>query len=625
MQVFTLDFETYYDRDYSLSKITPVEYVLDPRYETIMLAVKPLGMPTFCLEAHEIQAFFDGLDPNDTMLVTHNALFDMCIVAWHYKFIPKLMVDTLGVSRALLAHILPSCSLKSVALHLNLGAKGDTVHKVIGMRAANIKAAGFWEDYKTYNVGDAVLCEGIYLELVASGRFPMDEIIVMDSVLRMALQPQFILDQVALKQHLANVQVEKSNLLSVAMAAGASGKADLMSNEAFAQLLIGQGVDPPMKVSPVTGRANYAFAKTDPAFIELAEHPNPMVQVLVAARLGHKSTIEETRTERLISISNLNWPRLGYARLMPIPLRFSGAHTHRFSGDWKLNMQNLPARKSDLIRRALTAPAGYKVIAVDSSQIEARLVAWLCGARDLLEQFATGADPYSIFASTVFGHTVNKSMKKERFLGKTSILGMGFGVGWKKFQRTVLVDSLAQTGTQIALTDVEAARFVDMYRTVNKEVPETWRKLNDAIRVLAGSGGSFSIGPCTFHHGYISLPSGLALKYHELENTRDGWTYTYGGKPRRLYGGALLENIIQALARIIITDALVRIRGRLDRYGIRLALQVHDELVYIVPDAAVAVVRDILTEEMNRRPVWAPDLPLASECSQGEQNYADCK
>lgn len=625
MKVYTLDFETYYDRDYSLSKMTPVEYVLDPRFETIMLAVKPLGQPTFVLEGHEVKAWFASLDPNDTMLITHNALFDMCIVAWIYNFVPKLMVDTLGVSRALLGHVLRSCALKSVALHLNLGAKGDTVHKVIGMRAADIKAAGFWEDYKTYNIGDAVLCEGIYNELVASGKFPMNEIVVMDSVLRMAIQPQFVLDQAALLQHLTVIQVEKQTMLNTAMNAGATGKADLMSNEAFARLLEGLGVDPPLKISPVTGRTSYAFAKTDPAFVDLSEHPNPLVQALVAARLGHKSTIEESRTERLISISNLNWPGLGHARLMPVPLRFSGAHTHRFSGDWKLNMQNLPARKSDLIRRALTAPAGYKVVAIDSSQIEARLVAWLCGAKDLLEQFASGADPYSIFATHVFGYPVSKAQKKERFLGKTSILGMGFGVGWKKFQRTVLIDSLAQTGTQIILSDTEAARFVDLYRSVNKEVPQTWGELNSNIRLLAGGGGHYEIGPCVFRHGHIDLPSGLSLKYHDLENGRDGWTYTYGGKPRRLYGGALLENIIQALARIIVTDTIVRIRARLDRYDIRVALQVHDELVYIVPDAAVAVVRDILSEEMNRRPVWAPGLPLASECSQGELNYADCK
>jgi DNA polymerase len=604
--------------------MTPVEYVLDSRFEVIMLAVKPYGQPTFVLEGHEIGVWFASLDPNDTMLVTHNALFDMCIVAWIYNFVPKLMVDTLGVSRALLAHVLPSCALKSVALHLGLGVKGDTVHKVIGMRAADIKAYGIWEDYKTYNVGDAVLCEGIYEQLVRSGRFPMSEVVVMDSVLRMALQPQLVLDQNALLQHLSNIQIEKTNMLNTAMAAGANGKADLMSNESFARLLEGQGVDPPMKISPVTGRESYAFAKTDPAFLDLQEHPNPMVQVLVAARLGHKSTIEESRTERLISISNLNWPGKGQAKLMPVPLRFSGAHTHRFSGDWKLNMQNLPARKSDLIRRALTAPPGHKVVAIDSSQIEARLVAWLCGAADLLEQFATGQDPYSIFAELVFGYPVSKATPKERFLGKTSILGMGFGVGWKKFQRTVLIDSLAQTGTQIALTDMEAARFVEMYRTINKEVPQTWGELNSHIRLLAGGGGSFSIGPCDFFAGRIRLPSGLDLKYHNLENTSDGWKYTYGGKPRRLYGGALLENIIQALARIIITDAIVRIRARLDGYGIRLALQVHDELVYIVPDAAVALVKSILTEEMNRRPVWAPNLPLNSECKAAD-NYADCK
>lgn len=624
MDFITLDFETYYDKAYSLKKMTPVEYVLDPRFEVIMLAVKYPGRDPFVLEEHEIQAWFNSLDPNNTCLITHNALFDMCIVAWKYNFIPRLMVDTLGVSRALLGHVLRTVSLKAVAIHLNLGFKGDFVGKVEGMRAADIKAAGMWPGYVKYNVDDAVLCEGIYNSLVRSGQFPMDELVVMDSVLRMALQPRFVLDQNALAQHLSNIQTDKQNLIASAMTMGANGKPDLMSNDKFAALLESLGVEAPMKVSPTTGRATFAFAKTDSEFIELQEHPDPRVQALVAARLGLKSTIEESRTERLLAISRLHWGHLGYAGLMPIPLRFSGAHTHRLSGDWKLNMQNLPVRKGNLIRSALTAPPGHKVVAIDSSQIEARLVAWLCGAKDLLEQFANNLDPYSIFASFVFGRTITKADKAERFLGKTSILGMGFGVGWRKFQNTVKVSSLEQTGTQINLTDEEAARFVNTYRTVNHPVPTTWRVLNDNIRVLAGGHGSFSIGPCNFYGGRIRLPSGLDLKYHDLRNTGDGWVYSYAGKPRRLYGGALLENIIQALARIIITDAIIRIRQRISALGIHLALQVHDELVYIVPDHLVDIVKAILTEEMNRRPIWAPDLPLQSETGVG-QNYGDAK
>lgn len=624
MDFITLDFETYYDKTYSLKKMTPVEYVLDPRFEVIMLAVKYPGRDPFVLEEHEIQAWFNSLDPNNTCLITHNALFDMCIVAWKYNFIPRLMVDTLGVSRALLGHVLRTVSLKAVAIHLNLGFKGDFVGKVEGMRAADIKAAGMWPGYVKYNVDDAVLCEGIYNSLVRSGQFPMDELVVMDSVLRMALQPRFVLDQNALAQHLSNIQTDKQNLIASAMTIGANGKPDLMSNDKFASLLESLGVEAPMKISPTTGRATFAFAKTDTEFTELQEHPDPRVQALVAARLGLKSTIEESRTERLLAISNLHWGHLGYARLMPIPLRFSGAHTHRLSGDWKLNMQNLPVRKGNLIRSALTAPDGYKVVTIDSSQIEARLVAWLCGAADLLQQFANNLDPYSIFASFVFGRTITKADKAERFLGKTSILGMGFGVGWRKFQNTVKVSSLEQTGTQINLTDEEAARFVNTYRTVNHPVPTTWRVLNDNIRVLAGGHGSFSIGPCNFYGGRIRLPSGLDLKYHDLRNTGDGWVYSYAGKPRRLYGGALLENIIQALARIIITDAIIRIRQRISALGIHLALQVHDELVYIVPSHLVDIVKAILSEEMNRRPIWAPDLPLQSETGVG-QNYGDAK
>jgi hypothetical protein len=151
-----------------------------------------------------------------------------------------------------------------------------------------------------------------------------------------------------------------------------------------------------------------------------------------------------------------------------------------------------------------------------------------------------------------------------------------------------------------------------------------WRALNAAISILAGGPGVFSIGPCTFSKGKVSLPNGLYLHYHNLRQTADGWVYDHAGKPRRLYGGALLENIVQALARCIVMDAAVRIAARLDRFKILLALQVHDALVYLVPDAAVPLVGEVMKEEMNRRPTWAANLPLSAELKSG-QTYGDAK
>lgn len=624
MRTVILDYETFYDRDYSLRKMTPVEYILDPRFETIMCAVKegwPSNQPTYFVDGADFDRWVKDARLDEALVVSHNALFDMCVLAWRSGVVPKMMVDTLGVSRAVLGHRLRNLSLSSVARHLELGVKGDTIHNVIGMRRDAIKAAGLWQSYTHYSMNDAELCAGIYDKLVRSGKFPVRELAVMDMVLRCAIQPQFLLDQNALAEHYAEVQQAKQSLLATAMLLGADGKPDLMSNEKFATLLRAHGCEPPTKTSPVTGLETYAFAKTDPGFIELEEHPNVAVQALVAARAGHKSTLEESRTERLLKISQLTWPG-NTQGWMPIPLRYSGAHTHRLSGDWKLNMQNLP--RGGNLRRALIARPGHTILTIDASQIEARIVAWLCGQLDLVAQFAAGEDVYSSFASEIFGYPVSKALKKERFVGKTSILGLGFQVGGVKFQNTIEVQSQLQLGAKIEMSLEEAQRIVNVYRTKNDKIAATWASLNtEGIRVLAGNGGSYSIGPCTFEKGAVNLPNGLKLHYHDLhqESGERGmqWVFTYGGKPKKLYGGKLLENIVQALARIVTMDAALRIQKRL-----RLGMQVHDELVYSILNELLKEAEQIVLEEMRRRPTWAPDLPLEAEVGVGP-SYGDAK
>ena len=158
MEVIFLDFETYYSKDYSLRKMTPVEYILDPRFEVIGCAIKRgINGAPFWLTGDELAAFFAGLDPKVTCTVTHNALFDMCIVAWRYNFVPRLMVDTLGVARACLGHELKSLSLDSVARHLKLGVKGQALGKVVGMNALAIHQAGLYQELVDYALHDVQL------------------------------------------------------------------------------------------------------------------------------------------------------------------------------------------------------------------------------------------------------------------------------------------------------------------------------------------------------------------------------------------------------------------------------------------------------------------------------------
>jgi hypothetical protein len=641
MAVIVLDFETYFDKEYSLRKMTPVEYILDPRFEMIGCAIidPKFGTPHTRIFAalEEFARYIEWVqwrqkDGEHITVLSHNALFDMCILHWRYGFLPDLMVDTMGMSRALVFAFTGSVSLDAVAQHLGLPNKGK-MPNVQGMRAADIRRAGLWNDYTSYACHDAYLCYGIFQHL--AHRFPRDEYEVMDMVLRCAVVPRFRLDTNLLAENKADLGRQKQELLQKCNVS----VTDLMSNEKFADALRAIGIEPPIKKSPTTGLETYAFAKSDPAMVELAEHERPDVQALIAARVGHKSTLAETRADRLMKISMLPWPGKFNVGSMnswgPIPLRYAGAHTHRLSGDWKLNPQNWAkytfladgSKETGKLRRAHMAPPGHKVVKRDSSQIEARIVAWLAGQTDLVEAFAQGKDIYSDFAQNyIYHYPVNKNTVDERFVGKQVILGLGFGMGPPKFKSHTAMQSFNALGHSIIIELPKCTEIVRAYRNRFPKIEQRWNALRDLIPLMASNENlSMPFGPCEVRHQKIILPNGLPLFYHDLKFDRESgeWWCVYGKKRKKLFGGKVYENIVQALSRILTMGAALRMQ-RTYPYLPRLAHQVHDDLVYVVPDEQVEEVDEALEFFMNDVPDWAQGLPLASEGGVGP-NYGDCK
>lgn len=629
-----LDFETYYDKEYSLRRMPTPNYIFDPRYETIMLTARINSGLAQIIDGPDVPAFLATLNPERTVTVSHNALFDNSILSYRYNFVPYMMLDTLGMSRALLGHELKSHSLASVAAYLGLGEKGNTVQQVIGMRRADIIAAGLWPSYTTYCAGDTDLCRGVFAHLIPS--FPEPERRLMDLVLRCAVLPRFRCDTQLLTEHLVEVKQDKADLI----ASCAADKKDLMSNVKFQQMLEKLGVEIEYKSSAASGKVTPAFAKTDQFMADLQEHDDPAVQALVAARLGVKSTIEETRSEKLLSVGALSWPTWLGNNMMPIPLAYGKAHTHRLAGEWGMNMQNLPSgRKKDAngnpiskLRRALVAPPGYKVITADLGQIEARLSAFICNCTSLLEQFAKKLDPYAKMGTAIFGFEVDPNVHKlERFIGKTAILGLGYGCGWQKFY-TMVITSARMFGISLGNVWNEqlAEKSVQTYRRVNWPMQAGWRTLDNMLKTCwlgnhppmkFGPGGLVEIGP-----GYVKLPNEMYLRYADprIDGQTGELSYRHGKFTHKIYGAKLLENIVQALARIVVMNAALRIRGRGDKSWSRFVLQAHDELVFIVPDAEVDKAKLIIHEEMTRRPSWAPDLPLTADVGVG-QSYGEAK
>lgn len=624
-----LDLETYYDRDYSLTHLTTEAYVRDPRFETIGLSYT-FGDKTQWLPKPQVNEFLRDTDWSDTMLVAQNTAFDGSILNWHYDVQPKAWLDIMGMSRALFPHE-KSHSLKSQAERMGVGVKGTEVLNALGKRYGHFSADDLAK-YGEYCNNDVDLTHDLF-KLYMGMKFPLQELKLIDMTLRMFIEPRLILDVPMLEQHLAAVREAKLTLLErvrdnmlrdytdpeavrAVFAEGTEGiKTLLMSNEKFAQALQGLGVEPPTKISTTTKKTAWAFAKTDEAFKALAEHENPDVQALVAARLGNKTTLEETRTERFINMATRG--------AFPVPLRYYGAHSGRWSGQDSVNMQNLPSRGPDAgkIKKAIKAPPGHVVIDCDSAQIEARVLAWLAGQDDLVQAFERKEDVYKLMASKIYGVPVDQIDKQQRQVGKTVVLGAGYGVGHVKLQGFLKT----QAGVTVSLD--EAKRIIDTYRSSAYRIADLWKKAGSALQFLI-SGQEFTIdtpGLVRVVPGKgLTLPSGLFIQYPNLRSVRneeDGkqeFVYTSKGLPVRIYGGKVVENFTQAIARCVVAEQMLRIQKR---YPV--VLTVHDAAAIIAPIAEAKEAQLFVENCMSWVPKWATGLPLACESGMGE-SYGDC-
>jgi len=604
MNILTIDFETFYSTEFSLSRMTTEEYVRDPQFEVIGVSVQVGdGEPVwFSGSMLETQAWLEQFDWANSFALAHNAMFDAAILSWCFDLHPRAWLDTLSMGRAIHGTEVGG-SLKVLATHYQLGVKGTEVEEAKGLRRLDFSPEHLAR-YGEYCKNDVTLTWALFYAMGEG--FPAVELKLIDLTIRMFSEPVLLLNVPVLKAHLEAVLTHKE------IALGQFDKDDLMSNQRFAELLKEYGVEPPMKVSPTTGKQTLAFAKNDEEFKALLEHPRVEVQSLVMARLGTKSTIEETRTERFLGIATRG--------PLPVPLRYYAAHTGRWGGDEKLNLQNLP-RKSPL-KDAIVAPEGYVIIDSDSSQIEARTLAWLAEQNDLVEAFDRGEDVYKIMASAIYGKDAAEITKDERFVGKTTILGAGYGMGAAKFQA-----QLKNFGVEIETE--EAKRIIDTYRTTYPKIAELWKTAGKALQAVItnthtvfGRNGLIEVDGAKG----MRLPNGLYVKYPNIRAVEtDGKSEvvydTKKGKaviPNRIYGGKVVENICQALARIVIGEQMLRVA---DKYCV--VMTVHDAIACIAPTAEAETAMEYVEMCMKLRPDWGLELPLNCEAGYGK-SYGDC-
>ena len=668
-RVLALDFETAWSKkEYSLSFMTTEEYIRDPRFKAWGCSYYFMGegdvVPTWVSHA-DLPAFFKSIDWGETAVIAHNSQFDVAILAWIYGCYPRFIFDTLSMARALYG-IEVGNSLAKLAAHFKLPPKGRALNSTDGLFGA--LPAHVEHELAEYCNHDTFLCVGIFDTMVEN--YPAKELRLIDMTLQMYVKPVIELDKEMLVDALEEERGKREGLLQRL----AISEKDIASNPKFADILRRLGIEPPMKKKPATLKnpnpagLTYAFAKNDAAFQALLGHEREDVSLLCEARVAVKSTQGRTRAQRFLEIAGRG--------ALPVPLKYYGAHTGRWSASGSLNLQNL--KRGSTLRSAMCAPAGYTFVVADLSQIEVRVLAWLADHRSMLEMFTKGGDPYALFGAQMFAvpGLTKESHPLLRQAAKSALLGAGYNLGWASFAAQLLTGFLGapptlygidmaeqvgataedvytftmQPGVAERIADIPhlctsdelvvhcavAAWVIKDYRWTARPVVDLWGRYGDLIglflyqapqmRRFNGQAHSSAVSrryKCLdFRAGEIVLPSGLSLRYPDLigksdEKGRVQWSY--GEHRKKLYGGKVVENVTQALARLVMTDGLLRVQ---DRYPC--VLTVHDEGVFLVPDGEVEEGAKWVREQMLKEPSYMPGIPLEVSVGSGKR-YGDAK
>lgn len=606
MQVITLDFETLYDKTYSLSKMSTAAYIEDEKFEVIGVAAKVNNEPTEWFSGTEkaTKEWLLKFDWENNALLAHNALFDATILSYRFGIKPKLILDTLSMARAVHGTEVGG-SLAALVTHYNLGEKGTEVVNALGKRRCDFSPEEL-DAYASYCVNDVELTWKLFNML--NHHFEKTEIQLIDMTVRMHTEPMLTLDRDILEASLVEIQQKKEAALKEA----GVDKAELMSNPRFAEVLKGFGVEPPTKVSPTTGKDTYAFAKKDEGLLALLEHEDIRVQTVVAARLQVKETLEETKTQRLIEVCDRG-------DTLPVGLKYYGAEvTGRWSagGDGGgLQMQNV-ARDSR-IKEAIIAPLGYSIVSADLSNIEVRTNLYLAGQMDQLDIIRSGRDLYKDFANKAFGVSYDDVDDQQRYVAKTAVLGLGYGSGAKVLRKSV------KLGSGVDIGEKESERIVALYREVNHRVVSAWRQAEDILEAMYCDDKYLykpgALGMSIWGSYGVEMPSKMYIRYpklHKFLNDKNREEWAYVGRrnvKQRMYSSKCVQNISQGLARCIMGESLARINRRY-----RVALTVHDSVYCVVKTEEADEALAFVIKEMTTPPAWAPGIPLAAKGGVGQ-------
>ena len=648
-QILTIDFETRWSKkDYTLSKLTTEEYIRDKKFIAFGACVHVYGSGDDIrwISGRDLPEFFSGVDWGRTAVLAHNAQFDVSIMEWRYNARPAFIFDTLSMGRALRG-VEVGNSLAKLANDFGLPAKGTAVHSTDGLSKLD---ATIERELAEYCAHDVYLCEEIFKRFIEG--YPKSELRLIDMTLKMYTRPRLELDPTMLQDAIDKEKIEREQLLQRLNITDA----DLSSNPKFAQLLETLGVAAPTKVSKTTGKQTLALAKNDALFQQLLNSPVEEVRLLCEARLKVKSTTERTRATRFYEISQRG--------KLPVPLSYYGAQTGRWTASKgsAINMQNL--KRGSFLRKAIMAPEGYSLVVGDLSQIEPRVLAWLSDYTEMLDIFRAGGDPYAAFGAQMFNISglTKESHPDLRQSAKSALLGCGYGLGWASFASQLLTGFLGappvrynrdfakqlgvdktfvnrfvdwhdseskllgipHTCTVEELLDhaVAAKKIIDTYRSTAYPVVGFWSMCSELLESALVKGHEHTYKCLTFKKGAIELPNGMSLLYPNLRQVKDEEgkkQWVYGEDATKLYAGKITNNVTQALARIVMTDGMLRVAKKYPIVG-----TVHDELIALVPDEEVEHAKTWVLAQMTMEPSYMRGIPLAADGG-AHRRYGEAK
>jgi len=665
MKFAVLDFETYWDDDYSLTKMTTEEYIRDPRFEVQTVGIKFGNAPARYIHPAVFATFLETDPWKDTVLVAHHAHFEGLILWHHYGVRPAFWIDTLSMARYLYSGEV-GLNLRDLAQYLGVTSKSEMPPEVKGLRLNDMSE----KTYAALGAYCAIDCEAeAEAFAIMAPQIPGKELGLIDLTVRMFSEPVLTINEPFLQEY-ADWEEAKRDALVAKL-----GKtpADFRSTGKFSAILEAAGIPNnqlPRKVNPM-GEVKVTFEKDNPWMqVQLEQPDGDLIGDLCRARVTFASSIRQSRTRRILASG-------AGGRPVPVYLNYHKAGPGRWSGGDKMNFQNLdrvkrvkvdgqltPVYGTGMMRRALRAPDGYELVVVDSAQIEARDTAYQAGQDDIVAAFAAGTDIYSLFASRIYGRHVDRKNNPEDvlpgFVGKVSILGLGYEMGWPKFASELLRGMMGADPVLLGQDTLEALNpnvgkfmsnpsnmekalliisrhpwehllvhciccweIVSRYRKENDKIVKLWRTFEEAIAAMY-TGREFCFGRNGMFHterNALVLPSGRRVRYPDLESSGGQWRYRdpEERKYSSLYGGKGVENMIQGDCRDLVAYPMLDLSS-----GSKIAMMSHDEIVAVTKIGRGKELLGKMIARMKQAPDTHPGLPLNAEGGVGIY-YGDAK